>query len=396
MILGGSRYAVPVIKKAHDLGLYVITCDYLPDNIAHKYSDEYCNVSIIDQEAVLEAATRLQIDGIISFACDPGVVTAAYVAEKMGLPCCGSCESVSILQNKAKFRTFLKNNGFNVPIMYSFTEIDNAINSKDIIDYPVIVKPVDSAGSKGVSKVNSKEQLEKAIKLAFEYSIKKEIIIEEFLEKIGFSSDTDCFSINGKLAFVSFNKQRFDETSETPFVPAAYSWPSSMSEEVEVYLANEIQRLISILNLKDSIYNVETRLAKNGKPYIMEISPRGGGNRLAECLYYATGVDLIEGTVCAAMGMPIKNISQKPYNGFWAEVILHSTQTGRFDGLWISDEINRYVIEEDLWINKGEKVYSFVSANKAIGTMVFRFDDSNTLEKIMNSITDYVKVQVLS
>ena len=110
MILGGSRYALPVIRAAHDLGLYVITCDYLPDNIAHKYSDEYCNVSIIDKEATLEAAKRLEIDGIISFACDPGVATAAYVAEKMGLPSVGSYESVSILQNKGKFRKFLADN----------------------------------------------------------------------------------------------------------------------------------------------------------------------------------------------------------------------------------------------------------------------------------------------
>lgn len=78
MILGGSRYAVPVIEAAHKLGLYVITCDYLPDNIAHKYSDEYCDVSIIDKEKTLEAAKKLHIDGIVSFACDPGVTTAAY------------------------------------------------------------------------------------------------------------------------------------------------------------------------------------------------------------------------------------------------------------------------------------------------------------------------------
>jgi len=96
MILGGARYAIPVIRVAHEIGCYVITCDYLPDNIAHKYSDEYCNVSIIEKDAVLDAAQRLRIDGIMSFACDPGVVTAAYVAEKMGLPSVGSYEAFSI------------------------------------------------------------------------------------------------------------------------------------------------------------------------------------------------------------------------------------------------------------------------------------------------------------
>ena len=100
MILGGSRYIIPVIETAKKLGLYVITCDYLPNNDAHKYSDEYCNVSVIDKDAVLKAAAERKIDGIISFACDPGVVAAAYTAEKMSLPFQGSYESVRILQDK--------------------------------------------------------------------------------------------------------------------------------------------------------------------------------------------------------------------------------------------------------------------------------------------------------
>ena len=89
MILGGARYALTVIEAAKKLGIYVITADYLPDNIAHKYSDEYVNVSIIDKEKTLEAAKKLNIDGIMSFACDPGVVTAAYVAESVGFTITG-------------------------------------------------------------------------------------------------------------------------------------------------------------------------------------------------------------------------------------------------------------------------------------------------------------------
>ncbi len=96
MLLGGSRYLLPVIEAAHKLGLYVITCDYLPDNMAHKYADEYCNISIIEKDAVLECAVEHQIDGIMSFACDPGVVTAAYVAEKMGLPHCEGLLNVDV------------------------------------------------------------------------------------------------------------------------------------------------------------------------------------------------------------------------------------------------------------------------------------------------------------
>lgn len=391
MILGGSRYALPVIEAAHKLGMYVITCDYLPDNIAHKYSDQYCNVSIIEKEAVLKVAQELKIDGIMSFACDPGVVTAAYVAEKMSLPSVGSYEAVSILQNKARFRAFLRDNGFNVPKADNYFSVDEALQNGEALDYPVIVKPVDSAGSKGVTRVDSFDYLRDAVESAFSYSIKKEIIIEDFLEKDGFSSDTDCFSVDGKLAFVSFNSQRFDETSANPYTPAAYSWPSSMPKEVEEELGNEIQRVIDLLGLKNSIYNVETRLATDGKPYIMEISPRGGGNRLAECLRYATGVDLIEGAVRAALDMEINAISQQPYNGFWAEVILHSNAEGYYQEILIADCIKDNIIEKDIWVNKGDYVYNFDSANKAIGTIVFRFENASELSKALNNISDYVE-----
>lgn len=82
MLLGGLRYLIPVIEAAHKQDYYVITADYLPNNIAHKYSDEYVNVSIIDKDAVLKEAQKRQISGIMSFAVDPGVITAAYVQKK--------------------------------------------------------------------------------------------------------------------------------------------------------------------------------------------------------------------------------------------------------------------------------------------------------------------------
>ena len=115
MLLGGLRYLLPVIEAAHRHGIHVITVDYLPGNIAHRYSDEYHNVSIIDKDAVLALAQELQIDGIMSFAVDPGVVAAAYTAEKMGLPFQCSYEAACILQDKSRFRKFLADNGFNVP-----------------------------------------------------------------------------------------------------------------------------------------------------------------------------------------------------------------------------------------------------------------------------------------
>ena len=289
MLLGGLRYLLPVIKAAHEQGYYVITCDYLPDNIAHKYSDEYVNVSIVDKEAVLRVAREKGIDGIMSFACDPGVIAASYVQNKMGLPSFGPFESVEILQNKDKFRAFLKENGFNVPQAKGYDNIEEAMSDSAWFPWPVIVKPTDSAGSKGCTRVDRIEDLRPALEEAMQHSISGHIIVEEFIEKQGCSSDTDSFSLDGKLTFVSFSAQRFDEVASNPYTPAAYSWPSTFTAEQEAYLTSEIQRLITLLGMKTSVFNIETRIDTHGKAFIMEVTPRGGGTVFVRCFVMPRG-----------------------------------------------------------------------------------------------------------
>lgn len=395
MLLGGLRYLLPVIESAHQLGYYVITCDYLPDNIAHKYSDEYHNVSIIDKEAVLALARELQIDGIMSFAVDPGVVTAAYVQEQMGLPAFGPYESVCILQNKDRFRNFLTQHGFNVPKAKGFSSIEDAMSEKYWYPWPVIVKPTDSAGSKGVTRVDRWEDLPAALEVAFEHSLSKRVIVEEFIEKSGCSSDTDSFSVDGELKFVSFSAQRFDEHAPNPYTPSAYSWPSTMTKAQEAELASEIQRLLKLLGMRTSIYNIETRVGTNGKPYIMEVSPRGGGNRLAEMLRFATGVDLITNAARAAVGDEVMGIEQKPYNGHWAEVILHADKDGRFAGLDIDEEFyKQHVKQVDLWVKENDKVSAFRGANDAIGTLVLQFNSEEELAVALSVQDSWLRVVV--
>lgn len=394
MLLGGLRYLLPVIDAAHEIGCHVITCDYLPDNIAHKYSDEYHNVSILDKDAVLSLAQDLKIDGIMSFAVDPGVVTAAYVADRMGLPQAGPYESVCILQNKERFRSFLETNGFNVPKSKGFSTYAEAYADRDYFTWPVIVKPVDSAGSKGVSRVESPENLKPAFDNAKSHSFSGKVIIEEFIEKDGCSSDSDCFSVDGELKFVSFSAQRFDESASNPYTPAAYSWPSTMTKAQESELTSELQRLIALLGMRTSIYNVETRVGRNGKCYIMEVSPRGGGNRLAEMLRMATGVDMITAAVKAALGEKVTDITQKPYDGHWAEVILHADRSGTFQGLEISPGIEPYVVEKDLWVNVWDTISSFNGANDAIGTLVMKFGSKKDMETGFRKQNEWLKVRI--
>ena len=202
-------------------------------------------------------------------------------------------------------------------------------------------------------------------------------------------------SVDGKLVFTSFCSQRFDADATNPYTPAAYSWPSTFTQEEEAYLTAEIQRLITLLRLKTVVYNIETRIAPNGKPYIMELTPRGGGNRLCEMLRYATGVDMITAITRVMVGDAIlEPIEQKPYNGHWAEIILHADESGVFDHLEISSDLPAEIVEEDLWVEQGDSVESFEGANNAIGTLVLKFQSADELERAITHQHEWLKVVV--
>lgn len=393
MLLGGLRYLLPVIEEAHKLGIYVITADYLPNNIAHKYSDEYCNVSIIDKDAVLKAAQKLKIDGILSHAVDPGVVSAAYVAEKMGLPFQCSYKAACILQDKSLFRNFLVENGFNCPKAKGYDNADDALKDVDYFNWPVIVKPVDSAGSKGVTKVEDKANLRHAIECALSESHNGHFIIEDFLEKEGLSAGSESFVVDGKLLYNGFYDQYFDNEAVNPYAPSAEIWPSAKAPKYLDEIRSELQRLFTLLNVTTGLFNVEWRVCKNGKTYLMEVSPRAGGNRLAEMLNYAADVNIIEAEVRKSVGLPVQEIHEPNYKGHFAIQVLHSEKTGIFERIDIDEQFRKkYLLEEEIRVSPGDKVAPFTGANASIGTLFLRFETREQLEFYLNNPSLWMKI----
>lgn len=395
MLLGGIQYLLPVIETAHKHGYWVITVDYIPNNVAHKYSDEYHNVSILDKDAVYELALRLQIDGILSFAVDPGVVTAAYVAERMGLPFSCSYDSACILQNKALFRQFLADHHFNVPKAKGYSSVKDALNDVGYFRWPVIVKPVDSAGSKGITKVNTPNGLASAIQTALVESHCQSFIIEDYLEKEGHSAGSESFFVNGKLLYNGFYDQYFDESAANPYTPSAECWPADKSESVLNEVRSELQRLGDLLHFDTGIFNVEWRICTDGKVYLMEVSPRAGGNRLAEILNYAADVDLIDAEVRKAMGEKVNGMHEPSYDGCHAIQVLHASSSGRFEGISIDPVFeSNYIIEKEVRVKEGERVSSFSGANSAIGTLFLRAETREEMDRLLNNIYGSVKVKV--
>ena len=395
MLLGGLRYLLPVIEEAHRLGVHVITADYLPDNIAHRYSDEYCNVSIVDKEAVLKAARELKIDGILSHAVDPGVTAAAYVAEKMGLPFQCSYEAACILQDKSLFRKFLAENGFNCPKAKGYTNVEDALEDVDFFNWPVIVKPVDSAGSKGVTKVTDKADLKSAIETALSASISKNFIIEDFLDKVGAQSSADIFTVDGKLVYPAYSDQLFDKNAANPYTPAIEIWPASMEQKFQDDLTAQLQRLFTQLGVKSGIYNVECRVCSDGKAYIMEVSPRGGGNRIAELQDMATGQSLIANEIKKALGIPMDDITIPKYDGVWCNYILHSYEEGTLVSVEIAPAFkDKYVRDIGLIVKPGDRITPFKGANNSLGTLFLRFETREELDAAIESPDSWVHIKL--
>lgn len=395
MLLGGISYLLPAIETAHRLGVYVITVDYLPDNIAHKYSDEYHNMSIINKEAVLQLAKELHIDGILSYAVDPGVVTAAYVAEQMGLPFTCSYKSACILQDKALFRQFLAEHGFNTPKAKGYTNAQDAFKDIHFFEWPVIVKPVDSAGSKGVTKVDAPQYLPEAIQHALDESLSGNFIIEDFLEKEGNSSGSESFFVNGELKYNAFYDQLFDHDSVNPQTPSAECWPTSKEGTYLTEIRSELQRLGRLLDFKTGLLNVEWRVCKDGKVYLMEVSPRAGGNRLAEILNYATDVDIIEAEVFKALGYPYQGEIHEPqFSGCYAIYVIHSNIGGSFDGVEIASTFPTTIVEKEIRVNKGDIIEVFSGANNAIGTLFLRFENRDECDNILPNISRFLKINM--
>ncbi len=395
LLLGGSHFQVPSVKCAKKLGYYTITCDYLPDNPGHKFADEYYNISTTDKDAVLKLAQDLQIDGIVCYASDPSAPTAAYVAEKMGLPG-HPYKSVEILANKDLFRKFLTENGFCVPRANGFSDLDTAMADWDKFKKPVMVKPVDSSGSKGVSKIEDISELSGAVEYALSFSRCRRFIIEEFVEKFGYQIAGDGFSVDGKLVFRCFANDHFNASSVgNPFVPVGASWPYNMPAHIHDKLHSEIQRALSLLHMRSGAYNFDARIDKDENVYLMEIGPRNGGNLLPQVIEYATGVDMVEYTIKAAVGEDCSDLHMVEPQGYWACYMIHSKTAGVLKAVEFVDGFKENnLVEFEMMVQIGDQVDAFNGSNGTLGTTILKFGSMDEMLYKMDHMDEFIKVIV--
>ncbi|MBR0453063.1 MAG: ATP-grasp domain-containing protein [Bacteroidales bacterium] len=393
-MLGGSLYQVYAIKEAVRLGYYVITCDYLPSNPGHQFAHEYYNVSTTDKEAVLALAEKLQVDGVLAYASDPAAPTAAFVCEKLGLPS-SPYRSVEILSNKDLFRQFLQEHGFNCPKAMGFSTYEEALSHIDEFQLPVMVKPVDSSGSKGINKMTEKTQLKDFIEDALHYSRSKRFLIEEFIVKKGHQISGDAFSVDGKLVFHCLGNEFYDSSCYKDFAPLGECWPFQMDYRYIDELEQQLQRLISLLGMKSNAYNVEAIVGQDDKVYLLELGARSGGSLIPQVTEYATGVNMVTYAIKAAMGEDCSELKQVEPTGFWSNYMVHANETGKFVRIEFDEAFkNKHLVDWVTDIKEGDAVHKFRDAQDCIGEFILKYDNVEQMFEVINNMNNYVKIIV--
>lgn len=399
LMLGGSLYQTYAIKEAKKLGYYVITCDYLPNNPGHKLADEYYNISTTDKDAVLQLASQLQVDGVVAYASDPAAPTAAYVCERLGLPT-SPYQSVEILSNKDLFRDFLQKNGFNCPKAKGFRTLEEAEVCLDEFKLPVMVKPVDSSGSKGINKLTDKSQLKVFVADALHYSRSKRFLIEEFIVKKGHQISGDAFSVDGKLVFHCLGNEFYDASCDKDFAPLGECWPFQMDHKYIEDLEEQLQRLMTLLHMKSNAYNVEAIVGEDDQVYLLELGARSGGSLIPQVTEYATGINMVTWVIQAAAGDPIdlsalQGKREVPIQGFWSNYMVHSNVTGKFQSITFEKEFkDKHLIDFVNDLHVGDEVHRFRDAQDCIGEFILRYDSLDEMFEVIKNIESKITVIV--
>jgi biotin carboxylase len=392
LLLGGADIQVSAIQKAKELGCYVITCDYLPDNPGHKYADEYHNVSTTDKEAVLVLAQKLKINGILAYASDPAAPTAAYVAEKMGLPT-NPYSVVEIMSRKDLFRDFMQKNNFLVPLSKPVKTYDEAKAFLDEINKRTIIKPVDSSGSKGIFVIESNEDFKDKFQQAMAFSREGIIIIEEFIYKKGYQIGGDGFLVNGDLVFRCFGDIHFSKTN--PLLPCSVSIPTLHDDTVVQKVHNEVQKLISAIGMKMGALNFDILVDDKDNVYVIEIGPRNGGNMIPELTEFCTSVDMKAYSIKMALGEDCSDLKLGDEKKYFSHYVIHSNKTGNVKAISKSDKLENAIVYEHYNFKIGDTVQKFNSSANRLGIMLLQYSSKEDMLDLIYNMDKNLIIDVV-
>jgi biotin carboxylase len=396
LILGGSAFQVPMIRYAKEQGAYVITCDYLPGNPGHALADEYRNVSITDGETVLKLARGLDVDAVLSFASEPALQTVSYVTEALGLPG-PALDDVVKLTDKGAFRRLLREADLPVPHAVTVSQSTPPADLPRLMEeyhvgIPCIVKPIDSSGSKGITVLDATlDALPQALLHALAFSRSKRCIIEQYIE--GDQIHGDGYLEEGRLVFHYLGDHVFF-TDAGCRVPVSTRWPSKYGGEVVQGIQKQVEAISTASGYRRGPVNVEARVTEEGNIYIVEVSPRNGGNHVPIIIQHLTGFDFVRQGYLDATGNAANAIVPTPEKLPGAYYVLHSPKAGILDGVALSDAIRPHVVHLELFRSENAPIEAFRGSNGTIGVALLSFNSREERDTLMREANKHVKLLI--
>lgn len=301
MVIGGGILQVPVIKKVKELGYEAICVDRDKNAIGFKFSDQYAAIDIVDEKKCFEFATQKKIDGVLTVATDYGVLTSSYISEKMGLK--GLAYDVcKVIKNKYKVReSFKQNNLMDLPQYYEVEKVSDVVRFARELNYPIIVKPTDGSGSRGVSIVENHAKLRKSVEMALKSSISKKAIIESFVR--GKEYGVEIFVNDGEVNILAI----LEKTMTEPPIFAELGHAVVTDEyELTSRITKVVVDAIKALNINFGSVNMDI-LVDDEQVVIVDIGARAGGNLISSHIVpLSTNIDLYGNSIKACLGQNIE------------------------------------------------------------------------------------------
>ena len=300
VIIGANDFQNPLILKAKELGYETHVFAWKDGSIGEKTADYFYPISIVEKDKILEECKKIKPQAIASIGSDLASITVNYVANALSLPCNDPKNSLQCT-NKYEMRKVFLENGVDVPKFAKLGETDNV--DLENFEFPVIVKPTDRSGSRGIFLCKNVEEVEKAIPISAELSFEKKAIVEEYIT----GNEYSCEGItqNGEHHIITFTKKY--TTGAPHFIETGHVEPSDLTEAQKEKATEIIKKALTALQVKNSASHAEFKVDENGKIKIIEIGARMGGDCIGSHLVrISTGYDFVKMTLDVALGKKIE------------------------------------------------------------------------------------------
>lgn len=412
LLLGGSHAEIPLIQAAQELGYFVITTGNAREGLGHPYADKNVFADFSDKDAMLELARAENVSAVCSGCNDFALLSTVYVCEKLGLPGHDSFGTSLQIHHKDKYRALAERLRIPTPrarVVRSVEEFKSVIGiapnsgcaaasfeQKNFcpLQFPLIVKPVDLTGGKGIHRVNNVDEALAAYADAVSRTREDHVVVEEFV--IGTNHGFSCFLKDGKVAFYFADNEQYYLNK---YMVSGANTPSTTSARGLQLLVEYSERIAAHLHLVDGILHIQYIERDDGIPVIIEICRRPPGDLYIKFVKYATGVNYPLMLVKAECGLstdvdPIgasllqgDTIVVKPF----LRHCIMTDRTGIVAGVDFAPEIQENVVEKFLWFKEGEQV-SDPLYYKA-GIVFMQFDSVEEMTEKTAKMSEYIKVR---